>query len=108
MIYLILILLFIFYFDCKINRQSFNSSKSEIIYNDIKDSEMKRIFLELETSLLELETLAVNNGVVMIKEATFISNRIKELFPMYDFSYHGIHLKQIAEPTKLINTGLPN
>jgi hypothetical protein len=32
-----------------------------------------------------------------------LSNKIKEMFPKYNFSHHTIHLKQIAEPKKSIN-----
>jgi hypothetical protein len=110
--FMLIILLFILMFDNKINtREEVDNSKnfymsggmSKEIYNKINDSKMKRTFLYLEDSLLEIEKLAIQNGIVMTKEATLLSNKIKELFPQYNFSYHGIHLKQIAEPTKIVN-----
>jgi hypothetical protein len=45
----------------------------------------------------------VCTGMPYIVQASLLSNKIKETFPKYDFSYHTIHLKQIAEPTKLVN-----
>lgn len=39
----------------------------------------------------------------MIIQASLLSNKIKDAFPKYDFSHHVIHLKQIAEPTKIVN-----
>jgi hypothetical protein len=46
----------------------------------------------------------VCTGMPYIVQASLISNKIKETFPKYDFSYHTIHLKQIAEPNKQVNT----
>lgn len=61
-------------------------------------------FVQLEDRLLQIERNSVCSGVSHIIEATVISNLIKELFPMYNFAYHTIHLKQVAEPTKTVNT----
>lgn len=61
-------------------------------------------FVQLEDRLLQIERISVCSGVSYIGEAILISNAIKDLFPTYNFAYHTIHLKQIAEPTKTVNT----
>jgi hypothetical protein len=108
----LIVLLFILFFDGKINTRERDESNnfymsggmSKKIYDKINDNKMKRIFLELEDSFLEIEKTAIKSGVVMTKDALYLSNKIKELFPQYNFNYHALHLKQIAEPTKIVNT----
>lgn len=63
-------------------------------------------FVMMEDRLLGLEKMSVCTGMPRIVEATATSNVIKERFTAYNFSYHTIHLKQIAEPLKLINTSI--
>jgi hypothetical protein len=46
----------------------------------------------MEDRFLELE----RSGHPHIVTATCLSNKIKETFSKYDFSYHTIHLKNIA------------
>jgi hypothetical protein len=115
MIYvLLLVLAFVFMFDTKTNTSESGGSSnfylsggmSQKNYDKIESMEDKRKFMYLEEEFLELEKQAVANGVVLTKQATFLSNKIKETFPYLNFSYHGLHLKQIAEPTKVINTYL--
>ena len=65
--------------------------------------DMLKKFVHLEDRLLEFEKISVCSGVSKIVEATLISNKIKQLFPKYNFPYHTIHLKQVAEPDKYIN-----
>jgi hypothetical protein len=62
-----------------------------------------KMFVQLEDRLLGIERTSVCTGMPYIVQASLISNKIKETFPKYDFSYHTIHLKQIAEPNKLVN-----
>ena len=66
------------------------------------DNALKR-FVEMEDKFLELEQKSVCSGIPLIVQASLISNKIKDAFPKYDFSYHTTHLKQIAEPGKTIN-----
>lgn len=66
------------------------------------DNALKR-FVEMEDKFLELEQKSVCSGIPLIVQASVISNKIKDAFPKYDFSYHTTHLKQIAEPGKTIN-----
>ena len=65
--------------------------------------DMLKRFVYLEDRLLEIEKMSVCSGIPKIVEATLISNKIKDIFPKYNFAYHTIHLKQVAEPNKHIN-----
>ena len=65
--------------------------------------DMLKRFVHLEDRLLEIEKMSVCSGIPKIVEATLISNKIKDIFPKYNFAYHTIHLKQVAEPNKLVN-----
>ena len=49
-------------------------------------------FVKMEDQFLELE----RSGQPHIVTATCLSNKIKETFPKYDFSYHTTHLKKIS------------
>ena len=60
-------------------------------------------FVYMEHRFLQYEKDSVCLGIPQIVPATVLSNKIKEAFPKYNFSYHTIHLKQIAEPKKSIN-----
>jgi hypothetical protein len=60
-------------------------------------------FVYMEDRFLQYEKDSVCLGITQIVPATVLSNKIKEAFPKYNFSYHTIHLKQIAEPKKSIN-----
>ena len=60
-------------------------------------------FLHMEDRFLQYEQKSVCSGISHITIASLLSNKIKETFPDYTFSYHTIHLKQIAEPDKSIN-----
>jgi len=73
------------------------------MHKDGIGGEALKKFVQLEDRLLGIERTSVCTGMPYIVEASLISNKIKETFPKYDFSYHTIHLKQIAEPNKPIN-----
>ena len=62
-----------------------------------------KMFVQLEDQFLGIERTSVCTGMPYILQAGLISNKIKETFSKYDFSYHTIHLKQIAEPNKIVN-----
>lgn len=70
--------------------------------DNIGDNALKR-FVEMEDDFLFLEQKSVCMGIPHIVQASKISNKIKDAFPSYDFSYHTFHLKQTAEPGKTIN-----
>lgn len=69
-------------------------------------AESLTLFLMLEDRLLSIEKTSVCSGTSGVREAFVVSDTIKERFQGYDFSYHATHLKQIAEPHKLINRNL--
>lgn len=80
---------------------------SENIYlkmreDNIGENALKK-FVKMEDEFLELEQKSVCEGFSLTLQATKISNKIKDAFPKYDFSYHTKHLKQIAEPSKTVN-----
>jgi hypothetical protein len=65
-----------------------------------------KLFLMLEDRLLKIEQTSVCSGNPRVHEAFAVSNEMKESFLGYDFSYHASHLKQVAEPQKLINRNI--
>jgi hypothetical protein len=74
-----------------------------LMYNQGVGAEELKKFVQLEDRFLQIERNSVCSGVSHTVEATALSNLIKDMFPKYNFAYHGIHLKQIAEPTKTVN-----
>ena len=64
------------------------------------------LFIKLEDRLLKIEKVSVCSGNPRVREALAVSNEIKDAFRAYDFTYHGIHIKQVAEPNKFINQNL--
>ena len=71
----------------------------------IHDESLKE-FIMMEDRFLNLERLSVCTQTSRIIEAFGLSKEIKDGFLGYDFSYHTKHLKQIAEPPKLINRSI--
>lgn len=74
--------------------------------NDGMSKEKLKEFIMLEDRLMEVENGAVCEGVAKRYEGFALSDKIKSTFLGYDFSYHAAHLKQISEPTKLINRNI--
>ena len=74
-----------------------------LMHKDGMSKEDLEKFVYMEDRFLQYEKDSVCSGVSLIVPATQLSNKIKETFPKYSFSYHTIHLKQIAEPKKSIN-----
>ena len=70
--------------------------------NGVTDESLK-YFVMKEDKLLELEVKSVCSQVSRKLDAFSVSDKIKNQFLGYDFSYHAKHLKQISEPEKLIN-----
>jgi hypothetical protein len=68
--------------------------------------ESLKLFAQLEDRLLKIEQVSVCSGNPREYEAFTVSNQIKDTFVGYDFSYHTIHLKQVAEPNKFINQSI--
>jgi hypothetical protein len=74
------------------------------MHGDGMSQEDLNLFVTLENALLQLEYNSVCTSISRLIEATAASNLIKEKFPKYDFSYHAIHLKQVAYPTRTVNS----
>jgi hypothetical protein len=63
-------------------------------------------YLTMEDKFLSLEKEVVCRGVNRRLEAIDLSQQIIETFPSFDFSYHTHHIKQMAEPDKMVNKKL--
>ena len=87
-----------------------SGGRSKEIFASMKDGgvgeQSRRNFAQMEDRFLALERETVCRRVSRLTEATNLSNQIKDRFPGYDFTYHGDHLKQMAEPDKFINKNL--
>jgi len=83
---------------------------SQDVYDKMRkngvNGEKLKDFVSMENDLLGLEQKAVQTGIPYSHQGNAISKKIKATFPNYNFSYHGIHLKQLAEPNKTINRKL--
>ena len=75
-----------------------------LMHREGMSQENLKKFVQMEDRFLQIERNSVCSGIPHIIEATALSNLIKDLFPRYNFAYHTIHLKQVAEPTKTVNT----
>ena len=75
-----------------------------LMHKDGMSQDNLKKFVQLEDRFLQIERNSVCSGISHIVEATVLSNLIKELFPHYNFAYHTIHLKQVADPTRTVNT----
>ena len=75
-----------------------------LMHREGMSQENLKKFVQLEDRLLQIERNSVCSGISHIVEATAVSNLIKDMFPKYNFAYHTIHLKQVAEPIKIVNT----
>ena len=71
--------------------------------NGMSQENLKK-FVQLEDRFLQIERNSVCSGISYIVEATVLSNLIKDMFSKYNFAYHTIHLKQVAEPSKTVNS----
>ena len=83
---------------------------SQDVYDKMRkngvSAEKLKDFVVMENHLLGLEQKAVQTGIPYSHQGNAISKKIKAAFPNYNFMYHGIHLKQLAEPNKTINGNL--
>ena len=73
--------------------------------DEVPEKELKN-FVQWEDRFIQVERNSVCSGVPRFIDAIAISDLIKRSFPKYDFSYHTIHLKQAAEPDKIINKSI--
>lgn len=65
-----------------------------------------RDFLTMEDTFLKMEKDTVCLGVSYSIQGQALSQQIKERFRAYNFEYHNLHLKQMAEPSKNVNSAL--
>ena len=65
-----------------------------------------RDFLMMEDMFLKMEKDTVCMGVSYSIQGQSLSQQIKERFRAYNFDYHNPHLKQMAEPSKNVNSAL--
>ena len=72
-------------------------------YKNVSESSLKE-FLSMEDAFLKMEYDTVKGGVSYHVQAQELYKMIKERYRGFDFEYHGMHIKQMAEPSKLINT----
>jgi|TARA_B110000503_G_scaffold142886_1_gene241464 hypothetical protein len=63
-------------------------------------------FIHMEDRFLKLEHISACSGISKRIEGYGLCDQIKEAFQAYDFSYHATHLKQMAEPHKVINRSI--
>lgn len=63
-------------------------------------------FATMEDKFLSLEKEVVCRGANRRLEAMDLSQQIIETFPGFDFAYHTHHIKQMAEPDKMVNKSL--
>lgn len=83
--------------------QGMSKAMFEQMRTDGLSPESLKLFLMLEDRLLHIEQVSTCSGNPRTHEAFTVSQEIKDAFMGYDFSYHAIHLKQVAEPDKFIN-----
>tara|TARA_Y100000389_G_scaffold198573_1_gene235334 strand:+ start:762 stop:1142 length:381 start_codon:yes stop_codon:yes gene_type:complete len=86
--------------------QGMSKKMFEQMRADGLSAESLKLFAQLEDRLLKIEKVSVCSGNPREYEAFTVSNEVKDSFVGYDFSYHTIHLKQIAEPNKFINQSI--
>jgi len=83
---------------------------SREMYERLKNSgfstQTLKDFLMMEDKLLEYEKISACSNISSTKEVIRMSEKIKQRFLGYDFSYHTMHIKQSAEPNKFINKNL--
>lgn len=65
-----------------------------------------RDYLTMEDTLLKMEQETVCLGISYAIQGQALSQQIKNRFSAYRFDYHNIHIKQMSEPSKNLNTFL--
>jgi hypothetical protein len=112
MIYiLVALIVLVFMFDTRKRSEEVEGSKNfymsdgaskgvylEMHANGMSHESLKK-FVQLEDQFLGIERTSVSTGIPNVSEGILISNKIKETFPKYDFSYHTTHIKRISRST---------
>jgi hypothetical protein len=81
--------------------EMFNTMKD----NNVSESSLKE-FLSMEDAFLKMEYDTVRGGMSYHIQGQELSKMIKERFRGFTFDYHNLHIKQMAEPSKTVNTNL--
>lgn len=68
----------------------------------VSEDSLKK-FIMMEDRFLEYEKDCACRGINRETEAIAVDQMIRESFAGYDFTYHNKHLKQTAEPNRVIN-----
>ena len=63
-------------------------------------------FIAMEDQFLSYEKESVCNKVSRTTNATALSQKIKDRFTGYNFSYHDAHIRQMNTPDRVINSNL--
>ena len=63
-------------------------------------------FAMMEDEFLSYEKQTVCQNISRIREAMTLDQQMKDKFQGWDFMHHQIHIKQMSEPSKLINKNL--
>ena len=72
----------------------------------ISDGASKKMFENMIKDGIPPDSMAVCNSLSLRNEGYTLSDKIKDTFTQYQFSYHISHLKQMSEPYKLINQNI--
>ena len=118
----VLILLILVYFITKETKKSttqvkigeyktnYFDKRSQETFEELKQEGVSQKSL-LDFALMEDQFLGYEKETVCLGknrklEAMILSQQIKDRFSGYDFSYHTLHIKHMAEPHKMINKNL--
>lgn len=83
---------------CPASRSMFNKMQRD----GVGEESLKK-FAMMEDRFLEYEKEAACMGRDRVLDAHGLDQAIKDAYPGYDFGYHNLHMKQIAETRRVIN-----
>jgi hypothetical protein len=63
-------------------------------------------FAMLEDEFMGFEKQTVCHHISYLREAMTLDQQMKDRFPGWDFNYHQLHIRQMSQPSKLINKNL--
>ena len=86
----------------KDSREFFENVETETNYSEETLQELAM----LEDQFLSYEKQTVCGSVSRLREASTLDQQMKDRFRALDFMHHQVHIKQMAEPSKLINKNL--
>ena len=86
----------------KDSRKFFEKVESETNYSEETLQELAM----MEDQFISYERQTVCDGVSRLREASTLDQQMKDRFSALDFMHHQIHIKQMAEPSKLVNKNL--